>query len=199
MVARADITGLVLAGGQGRRMGGLDKGLALLDGPPLAQRALDRLRPQVGPLLLSANRHLDQYREWGVPVVCDASAGYPGPLAGLLAGLTQCTTPWLACVPCDAPAFPTDLVARLGANLGPHQGAVVTLPDAQGEPRMQPVFCLLSVQWRGSLQAYLDAGGRRVSEWLQSQPASPVLFDQPGDGDAFVNVNTLAELRQAAT
>lgn len=205
-----DITGLVLAGGQGTRMGGVDKGLQVFRGQPLALRALERLRPQVGALMISANRHLANYAAFGVPVWPDARVddiGYPGPLAGFLSGLAHCRTPWLLTVPCDTPHFPLDLAKRLGrAALA--QGAdiaVACAPDASstaaspsafaGPLRPQPVFCLLRTDLHDSLRDYLAAGGRKVGAWTAQHRAVRVPFDLPGDAPgAFANANTLAEL-----
>src|ERR1700761_8879843 len=111
------ITGLVLAGGRGSRMGGVDKGLQLHLGTPLALHALNRLRPQVAGLMLNANRNLEVYEAMGAPVWPDEPADFAGPLAGMLAGLSHCPTPYLATVPCDSPDFPLDLVARLMQGL----------------------------------------------------------------------------------
>lgn len=194
-----DITGLVLAGGQGSRMGGIDKGLQPFRGQPLAQRALDRLRPQVGALMLSANRHLDAYRAFGVPVWPDAESGYPGPLAGFLSGLARCRTPWLLTVPCDTPCFPLDLAERLGrAALA--QGADIALPTARDEAggplRPQPVFCLLRADLHDDLRRYLAAGGRKVGAWTAQHRRVLLPFDRPGDApEAFRNANTRAELQ----
>ena len=113
-IAREDITGIVLAGGRGSRMGGVDKGLQNHKGVPLALHALLRLQPQVGESMVNANRNLAAYESFGVPVWPDAQTDYAGPLSGFLAGLEQCGTRWLATVPCDSPLFPTDLVQRLG-------------------------------------------------------------------------------------
>lgn len=185
----AVITGLVLAGGLGRRMGGVDKGLQPFRGRPLALHALERLRPQVGPLLLNANRHLAQYAAFGVPVLPDAVAGHPGPLAGLLAGLAQAGTPWLACVPCDSPCFPPDLVARLADAVGDAELAMAVSGPAR---RAQPVFLLARTTLRAPLEAWLADGGRRVEAWAASRRCVAVPFD---DDAAFANANTADELR----
>ena len=191
------ITGLVLAGGRGSRMGGVDKGLQPHRGRPLAQHTLQRLAPQVGTLLLNANRHLDAYAAFGVPVLPDALADYPGPLAGLLAGLDACTTPWLASVPCDTPHFPSDLVARLAKALseGDAQIAMAACTEA-GRLRTQPVFCLLDASLAPSLRAYLQGGQRKVGGWTALHRCVSVTFD---DAAAFFNANTpedLARLQQ---
>lgn len=170
-------------------MGGVDKGLQDFHGQPLALHALNRLRPQVGPLILSANRHLDAYAAFGVPVLPDADAEFAGPLAGMLAGLTHCTTPYLATVPCDAPLFPLDLVARLAAVDA--DIVVATAPDATGTQRLQPVFCLLRTDLQDSLAQFLAAGGRKVGQWMAQYHCERVAF---GEAAAFANVNTQAEL-----
>lgn len=187
------ITGLVLAGGQGTRMGGLDKGLQSYRGQPLALHALNRLRPQVSSLLLSANRHLADYAAFGVPVWPDADTDFAGPLAGLLAGLSHCATPYLASVPCDAPLFPTDLVARLAAAQSAADAdiAMASAPDASGTLRSQPVFCLLRASLQSSLARFVGAGGRKVGLWTALHHTVLVPF---ADSAAFFNANTLAEL-----
>jgi molybdopterin-guanine dinucleotide biosynthesis protein A len=189
VVEISHMTGLVLAGGRGTRMGGVDKGLQAFHGQPLARHALERLRPQVGGLVLSANRHLNDYAAFGVPVWPDADAEFAGPLAGMLAGLAHCTTPYLATVPCDAPLFPLDLVARLAAVNA--DIVVASAPDDTGVQRPQPVFCLLRTDLRDSLAAFLAAGGRKVGQWMAQHHCARVPF---GDAQAFFNANTLVEL-----
>lgn len=198
VVAVADITGLVLAGGQGTRMGGADKGLQLWCGRPLAWHAAQRLAPQVGALSLNANRHLADYAAFGWPVWPDTLADHPGPLAGFLAGLARCETPYLACVPCDSPLFPPDLVPRLAQAQSRERAAVAVAcaADAAGVLRRQPVFCLMHRSVASSLSDFMGAGGRKIGAWLSSVGAISVAFDRPGDAaDAFANVNTLAELQ----
>lgn len=192
------ITGAVLAGGMGRRMGGLDKGLQPYRGRPLALNALARLRPQVAQCVVSANRHLARYAEFGVPVVTDGRADFAGPLAGLLAAMARTDGDWLLTVPCDVPAFPLDLGARLmqatqaaGATLAV---PVIADPDHPGALRPQPVFCLARTSLRPSLDAWLAAGERRVMGWARQQGVLLVPFDRPEDAAAFANVNTLEEL-----
>lgn len=188
-----DITGLVLAGGRGSRMGGRDKGLQPHRGQPLAAHALQRLAPQVGTLMLSANRHLDTYAGFGVPVWPDALPDHPGPLAGLLAGLRQCRTPWLASVPCDTPDFPVDLVARLARAAQAEQAELaMAAVEVDGELRRQPVFCLLRRELAERLAHSLQAGQRGVDRWARQQRHVLVRFDEAA---AFRNVNTLQELR----
>lgn len=187
------VTGLVLAGGRGSRMGGVDKGLQPFQGRPLALHALQRLAPQVATVALNANRHLDTYAGFGAPVWPDALADYPGPLAGMLAGLQHATTPWLVTVPCDSPCFPTDLVARL-FDAARREGADVALaatPEADGSLQPQPVFCLLRCTLAGALQAFLAGGQRRIDRFTGQQRQVVVPFDDAG---AFVNANTADEL-----
>ena len=191
---REQITGLVLAGGRGSRMGGVDKGLQLHQGLRLAQHALQRLAPQVGPLLLNANRNLDTYAAMGVPVCPDALADYPGPLAGLAAGLAACSTPYLVSVPCDSPNFPTDLVARLAAALAQDEAEIAMAAAVEdGQLRTQPVFCLLRSSLLHSLLAFLQGGQRKVDRWTALHRCVTVPFD---DAAAFANANTLDELQQ---
>jgi molybdopterin-guanine dinucleotide biosynthesis protein A len=199
-IAPADITGLLLAGGRGSRMGGVDKGLQPFNGEPLALHAVRRLGPQVGTLMVNANRNLGDYAALGAPVWPDSLADYPGPLAGFLSGLAHCTTPWLLTVPCDTPLFPLDLAARLAeaAAAGDAEIAVASAPEALDGAvalRPQPVFCLLRADLRESLRRYTEAGGRKVQAWTAQHRRVLVPFDRPGDApDAFFNANTLAEL-----
>ena len=134
------ITGLVLAGGLGRRMGGVDKGLQLLDGRRLVERVIERLAPQVDTLVVNANRNLDAYAGLGYPVVADRIEGFAGPLAGIHAGLTACATPLLATAPCDAPFLPADLVARLRAALESQPSHIAVARTVDG---LQPTFALM--------------------------------------------------------
>lgn len=195
----SQVTGLVLAGGRGSRMGGVDKGLQPFLGRPLARHAIDRLTPQVGALLVNANRHAELYQAWGVPVVADAlPQDFAGPLAGFLAALLACRTPWLCSVPCDTPLFPLDLVQRLGAAVE-REGADIAVACAReddGQWRAQPVFCLLKASLTESLQSFMHAGGRKIDAWTAQHRTTLVRFDAPGDANAFFNANTLDELRR---
>ena len=193
-IERRQITGLVLAGGEGRRMGGADKGLQTLRGQPLAWHALQRLAPQVGPRIVCANRHAEAYAAFGVPVIADGTPGFAGPLAGLLAGARHCSTPWLLTVPCDTPHFPVDLAARLADAVCAMEATVAmaaTSDDGRVQP--QPVFCLLAAALAPDLAACLAEGGGSIARWAQRHRCAEVLFD---DADAFNNVNTLEELRR---
>jgi molybdenum cofactor guanylyltransferase len=189
-----DISGLVLAGGRGSRMGGVDKGLQNYRGVALALHALLRLQPQVGTVMINANRNLGAYEAMGVPVWPDAMPDYPGPLAGLLTGLERCETPYLVSVPCDTPGFPLDLVAQLSAALVRDDAeiAMAAAPE-DGALRTQPVFCLLKADLLGSLVKYLQSGQRKIDRWTAMHRCVVVEFDDP---EAFFNANTLAELQQ---
>src|SRR5258708_33080903 len=158
---RNEISGLVLAGGRGTRMGGIDKGLQMHLGIRLALHALERLRPQVGALMLNANRNLAAYQAMNVPVWPDELADFPGPLAGMLAGLEHCATPYLATAPCDTPNFPTDLIAHLAQGLMDIDGDMATAYTREdGELRAQPVFCLMKTSLRGSLRSFIVGDDR---------------------------------------
>jgi molybdopterin-guanine dinucleotide biosynthesis protein A len=201
-VGPANITGVVLAGGRGARMGGIDKGLQDFNGTPLALNALRRLAPQVNEVVINANRNLEAYRAFGVPVFADdAPDDYAGPLAGFLAALTHCKTPWLATVPCDSPMFPEDLVQRLAnglqasAAVGAESDIAVAAAPEDGTLRLQPVFCLMRVTLRDSLAQFLSEGGHKVGAWLAQQKTLRVAFDAQDHARAFANVNTLDELK----
>ncbi len=194
MIEREDITGLILAGGRGRRMGGIDKGLQAHHGVPLALHALLRMAPQVGHAIVNANRNLAAYESMGVPVWTDALPGFAGPLAGFLVGLERCETPYLATVPCDSPLFPDDLVARLAVALevaGAELAMACTLD--KGAPQVQPVFCLLKATLLESLIRFTHEGGRKIDRWTAQHACVNVPFP---DERAFFNANTLAELQQ---
>lgn len=197
-IQREDITGVVLAGGQGQRMGGVDKGWLMLDGEPLITHALRRLQPQVMQVLINANRELERYRALGHEVVTDDAATVcMGPLAGVLAAMQVCRTPWLVSVPCDSPRFPLDWVAQLvAATAAAHPAAcaaMVATPDAPDHPT-HPVFCLLHRSTQTSLADYLASGRRSLQGWLTQLQALQVPFD---DASAFANLNTPHELAQA--
>lgn len=198
-ILREDITGLILAGGRGSRMGGQDKGLQNFRGAPLALHAVMRLGPQVGDLMINANRNLPAYEALEVPVWPDSTPDFAGPLAGMLTGLEHCETSWMVVVPCDCPLFPLDLVERLAAAADA-QGtplAMVRAPEGPGEAvRPQPVFCLMHLSLADSLGRFLDAGHRKIDEWTADLPCAWVDFHDPM---AFSNVNTLEDLRRLSS
>jgi molybdopterin-guanine dinucleotide biosynthesis protein A len=193
VIAPADITGLVLAGGQGRRMGGVDKGWVELDGRPMIVHVLDRFTPQVGDVLINANQNLDRYAAFGLPVVPDAVGGFAGPLAGLHAGLTRATRSCVVTVPCDSPFLPLDLVARLARGL---EDARAELAVAKTFDQPHPVFCLVRRDVLPHLAAFLEKGGRKIDAWYATLSIVEVAFDD--ESDAFRNINTTDELAAAA-
>lgn len=190
-LAASSMCGLVLAGGLGRRMGGSDKGLLTLDGEQLAARVLDRLRPQVGSIVINANRNLHIWQGFGVPVVSDVIGGFSGPLAGMHAGLGVCTESWLLTVPCDSPFLPADLAQQLGAKV---LSANADLAVARSAGGLQPVFVLMRSSLHASLESYLVSGGRKIVDWLST--VRHVVVDFP-DPDAFANINTPDDLAGA--
>ena len=193
-IALTDITGLVLAGGRGTRMGGVDKGLQNHKGMPLALYTLMRLTPQVGELMINANRNLSAYESMGVPVWPDALPDYAGPLAGWLTGLERCETPYLVSVPCDTPNFPDDLVEKLASALERDNAdiAMATTFEA-GLRQRQPVFSLMRASLMESLVHATQTGERKIDRWTAQHHCVEVLFE---DARAFFNANTLAELQQ---
>ena len=186
---RLKITGIVLAGGQGRRMGGVDKGLQLLNGRPMIAHVIERLAPQVEDIVINANQNREAYAAFGHPVVPDAIEGYAGPLAGLHAGLQAATQPLVVTAPCDSPFLPADLVARLASALGDNDLAV-----AKTGAQAHPVFALVRRRLLAHLAAYLAGGGRKIDAWYASLKVVEVAFDD--EADAFSNINTREELRE---
>ena len=184
------ITGLLLAGGQGRRMGGVDKGLQPLRGKPMALWALERLAPQVEELVINCNQNFDAYARFGYRVVRDEIGGFAGPLAGLHAGLKAASHSLVVTVPCDSPFLPSDLVERLHASLGECELAVAKTGD-----QAHPVFSLVRKDVLGNLEAFLRSGGRKIDAWYASLRTVEVSFDD--EADAFRNINTLEELGKA--
>ena len=187
----AEICGLVLAGGQGRRMGGVDKGLQQLQGRPLMQHVIDRLRPQVGSVLINANQNLALYAEFGCPVVPDRVGGFAGPLAGLDAGLHATDASFIVTVPCDSPFLPDDLVTRL-ATARSAIDADVAVARTGSQPH--PVFALICTRVRSHLADFLARGERKIDFWYASLSVVEVAFDD--EADAFANSHTRAELAQ---
>ncbi len=184
-----DVTGLVLAGGQGSRMGGIDKGLQSFRGKPMVAHVIERFAPQVDELLVNANRNVEAYARFGYRVISDEIAGFAGPLAGFERGLAHAATPLVATVPCDSPFLPRDLVARLRAAL---EAAGADLAVARTGEQPHPVFCLMRRAVHASLEAFLASGQRKIDRWYGSLKVVEVGFnDEP---DAFLNINTLGEL-----
>ena len=172
-------------------MGGVDKGLQLLQGRALMQHVIERLRPQVGDVLINANQNLERYAEFGCPVVPDRVGGFAGPLAGLDAGLHATDAPLLVTVPCDSPFLPHDLVARLAAARGAIDADVAV---ARTGSQPHPVFALVCTRVRPHLADFLARGERKIDRWYASLSVVEVAFDD--EADAFTNINTRAELEQ---
>ena len=186
-----EITGVVLAGGQGSRMGGVDKGLQAFRGRPMVAHVLERFAPQVDELLVNANRNVEAYAAFGHPVVSDEIAGFAGPLAGFERGLAHARGDLVATVPCDSPFLPRDLVARLREALEAH-GAELAV--ARTGDQAHPVFCLMKRGVHRSLEEFLAGGQRKIDRWYAALAVVEVPFDD--EPDAFLNINTREELAQ---
>lgn len=186
MNVKQRITGAILAGGRGSRMGGLDKGLVLWQGKPLVEYGIAALKRQTHALLINANRHRERYAAYGYPIVEDVLSGYQGPLVGILSVLRAAATEYSLCVPCDAPLLPADLAERLWAAL---QQQKARLSVAHDGTRVQPLFVLLHADLAPALQAYLEQGGRKVESWMSAQDAA--YADCADQADAFININSL--------
>lgn len=196
MPSPTHITGLVLAGGRARRMGGGDKGLLPFHGHPLAARAAARLAPQVTRVLINANRHSAAYAAIaGDPtaVIPDIIQDYPGPLAGIHAGMRAARTDWLLTVPCDAPFFPADLALRLAAAAARHDAAIAY---AQAADRAQPVFMLAQCALAADIAATLARGDGKIDRWFTRHRSIAVPFADP---TSFHNLNTPQDLQRAET
>ena len=184
------VTGIVLAGGQGRRMGGVDKGLQLLHDKPMVAHVIGRLAPQVDEILINANQNLEAYARFGYRVVPDAIGGFAGPLAGLHAGLGAATHELVLTVPCDSPFLPPDLLVRLQKQLAGKDLAVAKTAD-----QPHPVFALVRTTVRKNLESFLSGGGRKIDAWYSTLQVVEVAFDD--EADAFRNINTREELNSA--
>ncbi len=189
-MTRPPITGVILAGGQGRRMGSIDKGLKMLRGKPMVQWVLERFSSQVDEVLINANQNIDQYQLLGHQVVPDEISGYAGPLAGLHRGLSTATHDLIATVPCDSPFLPLDLIARLYAALNEQQA---DLAVARTGDQPHPVFCLTRKSVLPGLTTFLQSGGRKIDAWYAALKVVEVRFDD--EAEAFSNINTVEELR----
>jgi molybdopterin-guanine dinucleotide biosynthesis protein A len=184
------VSGVVLAGGQGRRMGGVDKGLQPFRGKPMVQWAIERLAPQVDEILVNANQNFHEYGKFGYPVVRDEIGGFSGPLAGLHAGMKAARCDLVVTVPCDSPFLAPDLVSRLKQSLKDNDLAVARTGD-----QPHPVFVLVRKRVLGNLEAFLAAGGRKIDLWYASLRFVEVAFDD--EAEAFRNINTPEELKSA--
>ncbi|MBC3882279.1 molybdenum cofactor guanylyltransferase [Undibacterium sp. LX40W] len=196
MIHRTEITGLILAGGRGMRMGHVNKGLQTMQGKTMVEHVIARLKPQVGNLIINANQDLERYREFELAVFPDSIANYAGPLAGLESGLQHCQTKYLLSAPCDSPFLPIDLANKLATTMV-KQGTQIAVPFTeelvQGQllKQLQPVFCLVERDLHHHLRDFLEHGGRKISDWLGQLRVSEVKFE---DHQEFRNINTRAEL-----
>ena len=187
--ARSGVTGLVLAGGQGSRMGGVDKGLQPFRGQPMVAHVIERFAPQVDELLINANRNPEAYARYGHRVIADEIAGFAGPLAGFERGLAHASGALVATVPCDSPFLPPDLVARLRAAL---EAGQADLAVAKTGEQAHPVFCVMKRSVHPSLVAFLARGERKIDRWYGALAVVEVAFDDAAE--AFININTREEL-----
>jgi molybdopterin-guanine dinucleotide biosynthesis protein A len=190
----AHITGVILAGGQGRRMGGVDKGLRELHGKPMVAWVLERFAPQVDEVLINANQNADTYAKLGHRVIADKIGGFAGPLAGLERGLSEARHPLVATVPCDSPFLPADLVARLRTALE-KKDAQLAVAKTGDQPH--PVFCLCRRDVLPHLTKFLEGGGRKIDAWYSTLRVIEVAFDD--EAEAFSNINTPEELAASET
>jgi molybdenum cofactor guanylyltransferase len=192
-VSIPETTALILAGGLGRRIGGLDKGLIEWQGQPLVAHIIERIAPQTDQLIISANRNLDHYLSFGYPVVQDELSGYQGPLAGIHAAMQAVTTQLVLTLPCDSPSPPRDLLARLWRLRRDSSVEIAVAHDGQ---RAQILHALIPTALKEDLREFLDSGRRKTREWYARH--SMAYGDFSTDADAFANFNTLAELRTRA-
>ena len=186
-----NITGLILAGGKARRMGGIDKGLVQLKGEPMIMHVIKRLSPQVSEILINANREIETYQGFGFTIIADEISDFAGPLAGLHAGMKSAKTEFILSVPCDSPLLPEDLSARLIKAI---EAQNVDIAVAKTGEQHHPVFCLCRTNLAQDLEAYLNADGRKVDEWQKKHAYIEVRFDD--NPLAFANVNTHEELNK---
>lgn len=188
-MSKPQITGVVLAGGLGRRMGGTDKGLQELRGQPMVHWVIERLAPQVDELLINANQNGERYAAFGHRVVPDQIPDFAGPLAGLHAALSAATHPLVATAPCDSPFLPADLISRLFSAL---TAANADLAVAKTFDQAHPVFCLCQRSVLPHLTEFLESGGRKIDRWYSTLNIVEVAFDD--EAEAFENINTRDEL-----
>jgi len=184
------LTGVILAGGKARRMGGQDKGLLPYRGYPLVEHVIERLNNQTSALIINANRNQEQYERFGYPVIADSRPDFLGPLSGMLAGLEAAHTSRVLFAPCDSPHISSDLASRLAEPFATGPNVLMSVASCEG--RLQPVFAMLSVTQADDLNAFLEEGGRKIDEFYATQGYAEVIFS---DCNTFANINTLEELQ----
>ena len=187
-----DITGVILAGGQARRMGGQDKGLIQLSNRPMIQHVIDRISPQVNSLIINANRNQAEYESFGYPVISDELNGFCGPLAGFSSALDNISTNYLVTTPCDSPFIPKDMVIRLYNAMDQNNADISVV---QTNNRLQPVFCLLKKSLLSSLNSFLELGERKIDKWFALH--NMIAVDFSDESSAFNNINTQDDLSKA--
>ena len=195
MISAEQITGLILAGGRAQRMGGIDKGLIPFLQKPLIESTISRLKPQVGQIIINANRNITKYAVYGYPVAMDETPDFSGPLAGFAVGLKNCKTPYLLTAPCDSPLLPSELASRMTQEIekGDFQLVYASSKADDGKVWAQPVFCLMRVDVLPSLETFLAKGDLKIDRWFKELRTSTVVFDK---SQAFANVNTPEELKE---
>lgn len=181
---RDRVTGVILAGGKARRMGGVDKGLVPINGRPMVAWVIDALRGQVSDVLINANRSHGRYREFGCPVIDDGDSDFRGPLAGMASAMRAAQTPYIAVVPCDAPLIGGKLVERLHSAAASSGAPIAAAHDGE---RLQPVFALLACELLDDLAGYLDDGERKIDQWYARHGHVEVDFSDVAEW--FANIN----------
>ena len=192
VIDKKDITGIILAGGQARRMSGEDKGLINLNGRPMIEYAIELLAPQVGGLFINANRNLEDYRQYGFPIITDQMTGFCGPLAGMASALRLVKTEYMVTVPCDSPFLHANLVSRLATNLIENKAEISV---AHNGKRLQPVFSLMKKNLHQSLQKYLISGERKIDRWYEQHRLA--ITDFSDVAETFDNFNTPEDIKDA--
>ena len=193
-ISKKDVTGVILAGGQARRMQGQDKGLALLNNKPMIEYVIESLKPQVGALLINANRNLGKYATYGFDIVSDELSGYHGPLAGMASALNKVTTPYMLTTPCDSPFMVDDLAERLINALETNDADISVAHNGE---RMQPVFCLIKKELLPSINDFLNEGERKIDKWFNQHKLAIADFsDKP---KTFDNLNTIEDIQSIET
>ena len=188
-IIKDEITGVILAGGKARRMGGTDKGLVQFRGKPLIEHVIQAFEPQVGNLLINANRNHEIYKNYGFDIVSDESEDYCGPLAGILSALNKIDTPYLATAPCDTPFISRNIVEKLSLSILSEKTEISV---AHNGDRLQPVFCVMKKDLIISINNYLREGGRKIDQWIKQH--SVTIVDLSSEIKCFENFNSKEEI-----
>lgn len=191
-IEKGDITGVILAGGQARRMGGQDKGLILLNEKPMIEYIIDAFEPQTSKLIINANRNHEDYLHFGFDVIADNLKNYCGPLAGMASVLQSIDTAYMVTVPCDSPFVPIDLVKRLTDKIINKSAEISVAHDGN---RIQPVFCMIKTSLKNSLNEYLLAGERKIDRWFEQH--NYAISDFSDVPETFDNINTPEDIQNA--